>query len=256
MRKYKRLSVAVSIALLLSVFPVSAQQSSSTNYRVDETFFGTGGELDASSTNYRSQQAAGSLGVGSISSTSYDADGGYLTQTHGYLEMDVNPVTVSFGTMTSSSTASGAAQGGTCNCTFIVRTYLSSQYVVVSVSNPPTNESGVSLTAKSTQAVPSVSQSVEEFGINVVANTSPSMGANPANYPDNTFADGQAATGYQTTNQFKYGVGDTIARSAATAGNPATGRTDYTISYIAKPKNTTPAGVYTMNHNLVVVPTF
>ncbi len=252
---------ALWLLIFAFIFTVSgttvlAQQSSSTNYRVDETFFGSGGELDASSATYRAQQSAGGLGVGYTSSTSYDVNGGFLTQNNAYLEMSVENVTVDFGTLSPSSTSSGAAQGGVCNCSFIVRTYVSSQYVVYSISDPPTNESGDILTAKSVQGLPSVDQNVEEFGMNVVANTTPAIGADPTNYPDNTFADGQAGSGYEITDQFKYAKDDIIARSQASAGNPATGRTDYTISYIAKINNITAAGLYTMNQTLVTVPTY
>ncbi len=257
MRKYKIIGVVASISVLIFGASVAyADTSSSTNYRVEETFFGSGGELDASSTNYRSQQSAGSLGVGYTSSTSYDAIGGFLTQNHAYLEMSVEAVTVDFGDLSDVSTSSGVAQGGVCNCSFSVRTYVSSQYVVLTISDPPTNESGNILTAKAVQATPSVNQNDEEFGINVVDNASPNIGANPVNYPDNSFADGQAATGYEVADQFKYVKGDIIARSAATAGNPATGRTDYTISYIAKRNPITRAGLYTMRQSLVVVPTY
>lgn len=256
MKKNKVFAVLGSLLLLFSSASVYAQSSSSTNYRVEETFFGTGGELDASSSSYRAQQSAGSLVVGFTSSTSYDANGGFLTQNNAYLEMDVVAGTVDLGTLSTGSTSSGAAQNGACNCSFIVRTYVSSQYVIYTMSNPPTNESGDILTAKASQAAPSADPDVEEFGINVVDNSSPNIGADPANYPDNNFADGQAATGYQTANQFKYGVGDVIARSQAVAGNSATGRTDYTVSYIAKRNAVTPAGVYDMYHDMVVVPTF
>ncbi len=248
------------IILMVLLFPfhniVNSQQSSSSNYRVDETFFGSGGELDASSSNYRAQSSVGSLGVGYTSSTNYDANGGFLTQNHAYLEMSVENVTVDFGTLDALTTSSGVAQGGACNCSFSVRTYASSQYVVQSISDPPTNEHGDILTAKATQAVPSNNQNVEEFGMNVVDNATPNIGVNPVNYPDNTFADGQAATGYEVADQFKYVKNDIIARAAAGVGNPATGRTDYTISYIAKINSVTRAGLYTMKQSLVVVPTY
>jgi hypothetical protein len=257
MRLKSKSLVLLALVTVFSSGTVYAQQSSSGSYRVDETFFGSGGELDASSASYRAQQSAGALGVGFTSSASYDVNGGFLTQNNAYLEMSVENATVDFGTLSPSSTSYGAAQGGVCNCSFKVRTYLSSEYVVYSISDPPTNESGDILTAKAAQGAASGDTNVEEFGINVVANTSPAtFGENPVNYPDNSFADGQAATGYQTTNQYKYVKNDIIARSQATAGNPATGRTDYTISYIAKINNITAAGLYTMNHQLVTVASF
>ena len=124
------------------------------------------------------------------------------------------------------------------------------------MSQPPTSESGAVIDAKTVLGVPSVSNSVEEFGINLVSNSSPSMGANPVNQPDNTFADGEASTGYNTPNQFKYNPGDVVAHSAATATNPAIGQTNYTVSYIEKAKTFSEAGLYVFQHDLVVVGNF
>lgn len=248
-------AIVYLLALLPGQSPVYAQ-SSSTNYQVEEATFGIGGEVDLSSPSYRAQGSAGSLGVGSGSSNNYDAEAGFLTPSEPFLEMAVSNVTVDFGTLSDSSTAYGAAQGGACNCSFYVRTYLSSAYSVVTMSQPPVNESGITLTPKSTLGPPSTNQSVEEFGINLVDNSSPNIGANATNDPDDSFADGEAAPGYDTPNEFKYGVGDVIARSAATAGNQAVGRTNYTISYIAKANRITAAGLYSMNHDIVVVATY
>jgi hypothetical protein len=255
-KKILQLFWAVTIALVC-VPGTSFAQSASSNYRIEESYFGTGGEVDASSTNYRARQSAGSLGVGPASSAAYDAAAGFVTPSEPFLEVFVTGATVSFGTLDDLTTSFGSAQAGTCNCSFTVRSYLSSDYVVVTASQPPTNESGISLTAKSVLGAPSGSQSVEEFGINLVANTTlGTFGANPVNQPDSTFADGKAEPGYDTPNQFKYNVGDVIARSPATAGNPGIGETDYTISYIAKAKSTSKAGFYVMQHTLVVTPTF
>lgn len=259
MGKIKRFSVVV-FALILPMMLTSPQhvmaQLTSPNYRAEETFFGTGGELDASSTNYRSRQSAGSLGVGDANSPSYRINAGATTQADPYLEVGVSNATVNFGNLSDSSTSSGAAQADACNCSFYVKSYLSSGYVVVTVSQPPTNESGDSLDAKTTLGVPSTDPGVEEFGINLVDNTSPDIGANLSNDPDGTFADGKVSTGYSTPDQFKYNVGDIIAESPGTAGNQGIGKTNYTISYIAKIKTITPAGFYSMSHDFVVVPTF
>ena len=236
--------------------PLIVAQSASPNYKVEEQVFGIGSELDATSTNYRSQQSLGSLGVGLSSSANYKGFGGFLTMNQIYLAMSVSGATVELGDLSDTSTSSGAAQAGLCNCSFTVRTYLSSAYVVITASQPPTSESGAIIDAKTVLDAPSTDQNVEEFGINVVDNATPDIGANPVNQPDNTFADGQAATGYDTPNQFKYGVGDIIANSAANASNQAIGETDYTISYIAKRKPLTEAGSYKMQHVLVTVATF
>lgn len=251
-------SVFCSLVLLFcfNVAPAVFAQSSSTNYKVEEVYFGIGGDVDSSSTNYRSQTSGGSLATGNASSANYDAAAGGLTPSEPFLEAAIMAGPTDLGTLDDTTTSSVAAQGGACNCSFYVRTYLSSEYSVVTASQPPTSENGDSLDAKSVLGAPSNNNSVEEFGINLVDNASPNFGANPSNQPDNSFADGEAAAGYDTPDQFKYGVGDVIARSQATAGNQAVGLTNYTITYIAKASSITPAGFYQMNHDLIVVATF
>lgn len=244
--KQKRLIILVLGLLLLLPLPAAAQ-SSSTNYQVEEATFGSGGEVDLSSTNYRGQAGVGSLGVGSSSSANYDAESGFFTPNEPFLEMIVNASTINLGNLTTSSTASGSG-------TFSVRTYLSSTYSVKTLSPPPTSEGGAQLNPMTSGGSPS--PGTEQFGINVVANSSPAVGSNPVNVPDNSFADGQAATGYDTANNFRYNVGDTIARAPATAGNQAVGQTNYTVSYIANISSITEAGSYTMNHDLVAVATY
>lgn len=259
MKNKKRTWNILATFLTIGVISLPIQvlaQSSSPNYRVEESYFGTGGEVDASSASYRARQSTGSLGVGNTSGNANDATTGFNTPSEPFLEMVVSGASVNFGTLSDTSTSSGAAQGGACNCTFYVRSYLSSGYNVLTLSNPPTSENGNSLAAKSVLGVPSTNQNTEEFGMNLVDNTSPNIGANPVNQPDNSFADGKAATGYDTPDQFKYGVGDIIVSSPATVGNQGVGQTEYTISYIAKIKPLTPAGVYTMQHNIVVVAFF
>lgn len=261
MRKNKHIkrwfSFPFLVLVCLALPPTVFGQSSSQNYRAEEVYFGVGGELDASSINYGSQQSAGSLGAGNTSSDNFDATGGALTPSEPFLEAAVLGGTVDLGTLSDSSTSHVAAQGGSCNCSFYVRTYMSSEYVVITASQPPTNESGDVLDPKTTPGAPSSDPAVEEFGINLVENTVPgTFGAGPQNIPDDSFADGEAADGYDTPDQFKYSVGDVIARSQATPGNQAVGLTHYTISYIAKASGITPAGSYQMNHEIVVVATF
>lgn len=252
------LTFILSIVLFLnSGGAVIFAQSSSNNYKIEEYYFGTGGEVESSSPNYKARQSAGSLGVGNTSSDNFDANTGFNTQSEPFLEMAVMDATVNFGAMDSGTTSYGAAQAGDCNCSFYVKTYLSSEYVVVTASQPPTSEGGEILDAKSSLGAPSSNDAVEEFGMNLVANSVPAVfGTDPVNQPDDTFADGEAETGYDQPDNFKYGVGDIIARSQATAGNPAVGLTEYTISYIAKPGINTPAGFYQMNHELIAIATF
>ncbi len=248
----KKVFFVIAIATLFvgSYKDVVYAVSSSTNYSVQESAFGAGSG-NGSSASYGAQGSAGLNGVGNASSTNYDTVAGLITPDVPFLEFVVSGATVDLGVLDPNTPSSGAAQAGACNCSFYVRSYVSSAYVVTTMSAPPTSESGRVLAAKAIQGVPSSSQSVEEFGINVVANSSPAIGADPVNQPDNSFADGVAETGYNVANQFKYAIGDVIARSAGTANTKAWGQTDYTISYITKSSTLTPAGLYKMDHVLV-----
>jgi hypothetical protein len=96
------------------------------------------------------------------------------------------------------------------------------------------------------------SPGTEQFGINLVDNSSPNIGSDPSPQPDGTFATGGAATGYATLNQFKYNAGDVIAQSNANGW----GLTNYTISYIANISVLTPAGSYSEVQDLVAIATY
>lgn len=256
MRIIKRYLLLLIVALL-GFSSHAAAQLTSPSYRVDETFFGTGGDVGASSTNYGVRQSSGGgFGSADLSGNNYDSATGFPTPQQIFLEVSVTGADVGFGFLDANTTSYGASQGGACNCSFYVRSYVSSGYVVITGSQPPTTARGDSLDSKTILGIPSTSTNVEEFGINLVDNSSPDIGANPVNDPDNTFADGVIASGYNTPNQFKYVPGDIIASSPGTAGNRGVGKTNYTISYIAKPKDTTPAGDYIMQHDIIVAATF
>src|ERR1700741_1585470 len=174
---YKYTALFLVVICVLQA-PVFAQSSTSTNFKVDEYQFGTGANNDLNSTNYNANASVGSLGVGRSSSTNYDAEAGFITPSEPFLELFVNNTNVDLGNLDTSSTGTG--QG-----VFWVRTYLSSNYVVQTMSQPPTSEGDKILTAKSTLGAPSTG--TEEFGINLVDNSSPNIGADPLNVPDNTF---------------------------------------------------------------------
>ncbi len=242
----KRLWVGV-VAVCMILTPISAPrayaQYRSSNFQVLENSMNAGGDTENSSANYKARSTLGETGVGRNSSANYFANSGFNTTDEDYLQFTVSNSTVSLGNLTTSSTGTGTA-------TFSVRAYLSSGYVVKTMSNPPTNESGVSLAAMTSGGASS--QGTEQFGINLKANTSPTtFGANRVHVPDDSFAWGEPATGYDTQNSYKYNAGDTIA--TASIGE---GETDFTISYIANMSILTKAGTYTMIHDLVVIPTY
>lgn len=241
--------VLISV-LLISGSVVLAQQSSSTNYKINEVEFGAGGLVNATSANYKAQQNLGSTAGGFVKSASYWAQAGYLTPNAPFLEMVVNTSIINLGTLSPSTTATGTA-------TFHVRAYTDSGYTVVTMNNPPAQEEGKTLSALISPTASAIG--TEQFGINLVQNlttcTTPApanFGANPALMPNSAYATGQAAGGYNTCGLFKYSKGDVVAESI---GN-GWGETDYTISYIANISTVTAAGNYTMNQDLVAVATY
>ena len=243
-RKQKIVSFFALGALLLVLgFPMSvfAAQSSSSNYQVNEVFFGSGGELNACSTTFCSKQSAGELVVGNTKSTNYQAQGGFNTERTPYIEVQVGNSTVDLGDVDSTTTHTGTA-------TFSVKSYLSHGYSVVSASDPPKNNSYTIQTS----TIPGASTTgTEQFGMNLVDNSSPNIGADPVQDPDNSFSFGLVAIDYSSPNLFKYEKGDIIAYSTS-----STSFTNYTISYIINVSKVTPGGTYLMNHVLVATGTY
>lgn len=232
------------VAWFTAAFSPVYAQSSSTNYKVEESFFGTGGELDASSPNYKARQSAGELTMGNAASANYQFQAGYNTTDVPLLEFAVNGGEYDLGNIDASITGSAVA-------TFTVRNYLSSGYVVLVHGQPPSTVFGNAHTLAPLGS-PTPSQSgVEQFGLNLVDNTVPNIGANPSQLPDSTFGFGAAASGYDTADLFKFANGDTIAFS-----NKSSGQTNYALSIIANVDRSTPAGQYGGRLNLQVVPTF
>lgn len=245
--KFKIKVRLLSLAFLLGFIymydnvPVFAQ-SSSANYKIEESYFGNGGELDANSPNYNAQQSAGENGVGNTSSSNYQANGGFNTKQEPYLEVYVTGGSTDLGTLSPSTAA-------TTTSTFYVRAYLASGYSVIIASNPPSY--GANQIDPMGTLGPSV-PGTEQFGINLRANTNPTtFGADPSQAPDSSFGYGYATPGYNTPNQYKYIKDDVIARS-----DKSSGRTDYTISYIYNISSLSPAGEYVFNQDLVVVGTY
>jgi len=214
----------------------------SPSYGVEEVYFGAGGVTDANSANYNARASLGDTVVGNSGSSLYQIYGGYTTTDVPFLEFTISQVAVDLGTQSVASTSSGSA-------IFTVKAYLSSGYVVQTVSDPPKNSSYTMATPNS-PTPPTVG--VEQFGMNLRANTAPNtIGADPVQIPDASFSYGQVGPGYDTPNMYKYNKNDNIAFS-----NKSSGVTQYTITYIMNVSNLTPSGVYTMDQSLVATATY
>jgi hypothetical protein len=216
--------------------------SQSSNFRIDEDFIGGGGLIESNSANFRSAESIGDTAVGETGSTSFQTHDGYTTTNDPALSVTVPFTSIDFGELS-------LATAKTATSNFSVKNYTSFGYIVqLSGGSPktgndplePINPAGASQTG------------TEQYGINLVANTSPvAQGADPVQQPDATFGFGVAAAGYDTPNMYKFVEGDTIARATRSSG-----QTDYTISYIVNASTTTAGGTYTGTHQLIVIGTY
>ncbi len=222
-------------------------QSCSSNYSTDQSFFGSGGELNACSSGpagYCSKQTAGELGIGKTCGTAYCAYAGFNTTDVPFLEFVVTGSNIDLGYLDTGTTS-------TANGVFTIRAWQSGGYVVRTESDPPTNASGGhQLAPLASQTAPAIG--TEQFGINLVANTVPiAFGLGPQQVPNSSFSFGTVAAAYGTTNVYKYVKSDVIAQSLS-----STSITSYTISYVFNISTATPAGKYNFAHNLVATATY
>lgn len=241
--QHKIISLLLSLIVIFAPsYVIVAQQSSSTNYSVNELIFGAGGSADPTSSNYSILATIGETAVGNLSSTNYQAFGGFQTTDVPFLELIVTASNIDLGVLSSGSTA-------TANGYFSVRTYLASGYSVTSVGLP-TSESNQTIAPMAATAASSAG--TEQFGINLVENTDPaSFGVDPVQVPGDTFSFGAASANYATPDVYRYNELEEIAYS-----NSSSGQTDFTISYIYNISSVTEAGLYTLNHSIIATSTY
>jgi len=211
----------------------------STNYKFDESALGVGGLPNSSSTNYQGSSSTGDVGVGEASSANYQVQGGSQTTNDPSLSFIVNGTSANFGNFSSTAASTATA-------TFSVLNYTSYGYVVQIAGTPPSNGSHTIAAMGSTGTS---TPGFEQFGINLVANTSPSsVGANPN---QGQFGYGVATANYNTANNFRYVSGETIAQAPKSSG-----ATTFTISYLVNVGALTPGGQYSGDQTLIVTGTY
>lgn len=133
--------------------------------------------------------------------------------------------TVALGTLSTSTTKTGTS-------TMTASTNANSGYTVT-VSGTTLTSAGDTITAITPSATGSVLDS-EQFGINLMSNTTPSVGSAVSGS-----GSGVAASGYNTSDQFKFTSGDTVASASAPTNSNV-----YTVSYIANIAGSTQPGSY------------
>ena len=98
-----------------------------------------------------------------------------------------------------------------------------------------------------------------QFGLNLKANTTttstPAIGTEVAPAANGTNLRGQAATGYDTVDNFKYVTGDTVANSFHLTPGGSDAQI-FTVSYMVNVPGSQPAGTYTSTLTYICTPTF
>lgn len=237
--------VALVFSLAFSARSEAEYISQSDNYQLDEGIIGSNNILDSSSTNYKAIGSLGGGAVGESSSTNFQTQGGGQTSPDPNLSLIVNTSPTNFGNFSPISPSTATA-------TFSVINYTSYGYSVYIVGDTPSNN-GYSLPAMTADVSTSDAESIvgtEQFGINLVANTDPSVGQN-LNNGSPQFGFGQVSSNYNNPNHFYYESGTEIARALKSSG-----QTTYTISYLVNVEALTPGGAYTASQSLIVVGTY
>lgn len=112
-------------------------------------------------------------------------------------------------------------------------------------------------------ATASGTRGTSQFGLNLKANTTatsnPAIGDEVAPAANSTDLRGQAASGYDTVDNFKFSSGNSVANSEQGStpgtGNPTNAQI-FTVSYIVNVSGSQPAGTYTTTLTYVCTATF
>lgn len=176
-------------------------------------------------TTYSANNYTGALDTGNVATST----AGQITVTASVdetLTFTLSSATVALGTLSTSSTSSGTS-------TMTAGTNANTGYSIT--VNGTTLTSGANTIAALGSPTAS-STNTPQFGINLVSNTTPSVGSAVSGSGTGTASSG---TGYATTNNFKFVTGDVVA-SASVPTNSNT----FTTSYIANINGLTKPGAY------------
>lgn len=206
-------------------------RSSSTNYVIWGDVFSIGGLESGSSASYKIQDTLGEALAWSATTTSasYGAKAGfrelYWDQ---YITLSLGATSVNFGT-------ANYQESHTATHTLMIDTNAVKGFNLTVSGNTLTKGSDT-ITAIGSTAQP-YSYNTEQFGINLVDNSSPDIGANPSG----TSPIGSASSPFGTANYFAFN--DTTTNTIASASTDVN-LTTYTVSYLLSTAVTTQTGNY------------
>jgi hypothetical protein len=127
----------------------------------------------------------------------------------------------------------------------------------ITVNGPTLTSGSNTITGMGTAAVGV--RGISQFGLNLKLNTTttstPAIGTEVAPAANGTNYRGQATTGYNTSDTFKFTTGDVVADSAF-GGAGGSDAQIFTIGYIVNVPGSQPAGTYTTTLTYICTPTF
>ncbi|MEI9966383.1 MAG: hypothetical protein WDN67_01860 [Candidatus Moraniibacteriota bacterium] len=207
MKKFTFLPYAFLLGALFSWPGSVLAEMSTANFRITSDVIGSFGSKE-SSTSYELGDTGGEMGTSQSASTTYNLSDGFWSTVgdDGVIIFNITQPVVSLGAFNPSVVRYGTAS-------FNVATTAQGGYTVSFSGDPLTFESNSinPLTSGGTSA-----PGTEQFGFNLVANGTPGIGVDPVG------GAGQASSGYNTPNSFKFAPGDSIAQSAVHRARPTT----------------------------------
>jgi hypothetical protein len=130
----------------------------------------------------------------------------------------------------------------------------------ITINGVTLTSGGNTVTAMTTNANGDLGvRGIGQFGTNLKANTTttsnPAIGTEVAPAANGTNYKGQATTGYNTVDRFRFVTGETVANSAS-GGAGGTDAQIFTNSYVVNVPGSQPAGTYTTTLTYICTPTF
>ena len=127
----------------------------------------------------------------------------------------------------------------------------------ITVNGPTLTSGGNTIAAMAAAAAGT--RGTSQFGLNLKANTvatsTPAVGTEVAPAANGTTLKGQANTGYNTVDTFKFVTGDTVANSANGGAGPTNAQI-FTAAYVVNVQGSQPAGTYTSTLTYICTATY
>ncbi|MFA6322723.1 MAG: hypothetical protein WCX71_04590 [Candidatus Buchananbacteria bacterium] len=229
--KSKKILCLILLVAAFSFFPLDFifARMESSSYVIWADVFNSGGTEDGSSSNYKLQDSVGEGVILSSTSTSdtYGIKAGFREMyPDAYIIFSLGNTSLDLGTLSIS-------QPKTASHTMTIETNATNGFSITMTGN--SLGSGAN-DINSIGATPAASiVGYEQFGINLVTNSSPAVGANPSG----TAPIGSAANHYNQSNYFAFQSGNTVATSSV-----AINQTVFTVSYLANMASNSVSGSY------------